>query len=145
MRFENPGDDEIRSLLAEPRTYAVVGCSPDPARDSHEIARLLQSRGHRVVPVPPGGGEILGERAWPDLRSVPVAVDVVDVFRRPEHVPAAVEDAIAIGARALWLQLGVVHEAAALRARDAGLVVVMDRCPAIELRRLFGGARAGGA
>ena len=144
MRFENPGDDEIRSLLAEPRTYAVVGCSPDPARDSHEIARLLQSCGHRVVPVRPGGGEILGERAWPDLRSVPVAVDVVDVFRRPEHVPAVVEDAIAIGARALWLQLGVVHEAAALRARDAGLVVVMDRCPAIELRRLFDGARAGG-
>jgi predicted CoA-binding protein len=144
VRFENPGDDEIRSLLAEPRTYAVVGCSPDPARDSHEIARLLRSRGHRVVPVRPGGGEILGERAWPDLRSVPVAVDVVDVFRRPEHVPAVVEDAIAIGARALWLQLGVVHEAAALRARDAGLVVVMDRCPAIELRRLFDGARAGG-
>jgi len=145
VRFENPGDDEIRSLLAERRTYAVVGCSPDPSRDSHEIARLLQSRGHRVVPVRPGGGEILGERAWPDLLSVPVPVDVVDVFRRPEHVPAIVEDAIAIGARALWLQLGVVHEEAALRARDAGLVVVMDRCPAIELRRLFGGARGGGA
>ncbi|MFM7141305.1 MAG: CoA-binding protein, partial [Alphaproteobacteria bacterium] len=81
--------------------------------------------------------EILGQRTFPDLRSVPVPIDVVDVFRRPEHVPAIVEDAIAVGARALWLQLGVVHEEAALRARDAGLLVVMDRCPAIELRRLF--------
>lgn len=137
MRFANPGDEEIRSLLAEPRTFAVVGCSPDPGRDSHEIADLLLRRGHHVVPVRPGTDEILGQRTFPDLRSVPVPIDVVDVFRRPEHVPAIVEDAIAVGARALWLQLGVVHEEAALRARDAGLLVVMDRCPAIELRRLF--------
>ena len=137
MRFENPGDDEIRTLLAEPRTFAVVGCSPDPGRDSHEIARLLLSRGHRVVPVRPDGEEILGQRVFPDLRSVPGAIDVVDVFRRPEHVPAIVEEAIEVRARALWMQLGVVHEQAALRAREAGLLVVMDRCPAIEFRRLF--------
>lgn len=142
MRFENPGDDEIRSLLAEPRTYAVVGCSPDPGRDSHDVARLLLERGHRIVPVRPGADEILGQRVFPDLRSVPVPIDVVDVFRRPEHVPGIVDDAIAVGARALWLQLGVVHEEAALRARAAGLLVVMDRCPAIELRRLLRGAPA---
>ena len=137
MAFENPGDTVIRDLLSEPRTFAVVGCSPDPGRDSHEIARLLLERGPRVVPVRPGGGEILGQRCWPDLRSIPGPVDVVDVFRRPEHVAAIALDSIAIGARVLWLQLGVVDAQAAVRARDAGLIVVMDRCPAIEYRRLF--------
>ena len=137
MAFENPGDTVIRDLLSDPRTFAVVGCSPDPGRDSHEIARLLLERGHRVVPVRPGGGEILGQRCWPDLRSIPGPVDVVDVFRRPEHVAAIALDSIAIGARVLWLQLGVVDAQAAVRARDAGLIVVMDRCPAIEYRRLF--------
>lgn len=136
-RFENPSDDAVRDILGSPRTIAVVGCSSNPLRDSHDIARLLQSRGHRVIPVNPAETEILGERCWPSLRDVPEPVDVVDVFRRPEFVADVARDAVAIGARVLWLQLGVIDERAALEAQRAGLTVVMDRCPKIEYRRLF--------
>ena len=141
--FTNPADDEIRAILSSPRTVAVVGCSPDPARDSHRIARLWQERGHRLIPVNPAAATVLGEPCRPSLRAIGERVDVVDVFRRPEHVPAIVDDAIVIGARVLWLQLGVVHVEAALRARQAGLTVVMDRCPAIEYPRLFAAGRHG--
>ena len=118
--------------------WAVVGCSPDPGRDSHRIARLLHARGHRVIPINPNADEILGEPCYPTLGDVPDAgaVDVVDVFRRSEAAGAHVDEAIDIGARAVWLQLGVIDHAAAERARAAGLDVVMDRCPAIEVRRL---------
>jgi len=136
-RFENPSDDAIRAILATPRTVAVVGCSADPSRDSHRIARLLRDRGHRVIPVNPTETEVLGVRCWPSLRDVPEPVEMVDVFRRPEFVAGVVDDALAVAARILWLQLGVIDEAAAVRARDAGMTVVMDRCPAIEYRRLF--------
>jgi len=129
-------DDDIRALLTETATWAVVGCSPDARRDSHRIAALLQRRGFRVIPVNPAAGEILGERAYPTLADVPEPVDVVDVFRRSDQAGAHVDEAIAIGARGVWLQLGVVDQAAAERARAAGLRVVMDRCPAIELPRL---------
>lgn len=135
--FENPSDAAIRSLLGQRMTIAVVGCSPDPSRDSHRIARLLQCRGHRVIPVNPASTEILGERCYAALPEIPERIDMVDVFRRAESVPGIVGDAIGIGARVLWLQLGVVDAAAAERARAAGLTVVMDRCPAIEYRRLF--------
>ena len=118
------------------RTWAVVGLSPDPRRDSHRIAAMLQARGHRIVPVNPRIDEVLGERAFPSLHDVDEPVDVVDVFRRAELAGAHVDEAIAIGARVVWMQLGVVDEAAAARARAAGLAVVMDRCPAIELGRL---------
>ena len=137
--FENPSDDEIRDILARARSVAVVGCSADPARDSHRVARLLQSLGHRVIPVNPSAREILGERCYGALRAVAGPVDMVDVFRRSDAVREIAEDAIAIGAKTLWLQLGVVDEAAAAHARAAGLTVVMDRCPAIEYRRLFPG------
>jgi predicted CoA-binding protein len=136
-RFENPPDAVIREILAAPRTIAVVGCSANPARDSHDIARLLQQRGHRVIPVNPAESMVLGERCWPALRDVPEPVEVVDVFRRPEFVAEVARDAVAIGARVLWLQLGVIDVRAALEARHAGLTVVMDRCPRIEYRRLF--------
>ena len=126
-------DDDIRWALEETSTWAVVGCSPDPARDSHRIASLLQRRGFRVIPVNPGVAEVLGERCFASLEDVPEPVDVVDVFRRSSAAGAHVDEAIAIGARAVWLQLGVIDEAAAARAREAGLRVVMDRCPAIEL------------
>jgi uncharacterized protein len=129
-------DDDIREILGAPRTWAVVGCSPRPSRDSHRIAALLQRRGHRVIPVNPLADEVLGERAYPSLAQVPERVDVVDVFRRSELAGAHVDEAIAIGAQAVWLQLGVIDEAAADRARAAGLRVVMDRCPAIEIPRL---------
>ena len=126
-------DDDIRWALEETSTWAVVGCSPDPSRDSHRIASLLQRRGLRVIPVNPAVPELLGERCYASLEEVPEPVDVVDVFRRSSLAGAHVDEAIAVGARAVWLQLGVIDEAAAARAREAGLRVVMDRCPAIEL------------
>lgn len=126
----------IRRLLTETRTWAVIGCSPDPHRDSHRIARLLQRHGLRVIPVNPAAGEILGERCYPRLSAIREPVDVVDIFRRAELAGAHVDEAIAIGAGAVWMQLGVIDAAAAQRARAAGLAVVMDRCPAIELPRL---------
>ena len=128
----------IRDVLTQTRTWAVVGCSPDPQRASHRVARMLQSRGYRVIPVNPAVDELLGERCYPSVTSIPApeAVEVVDVFRRSDQAGAHVDEAIAIGARAVWLQLGVVDEAAAQRALDAGLEVVMDHCPSIELPRL---------
>ena len=131
-------EPDIRYALEETKTWAVVGCSPDPGRDSHRIAALLQRRGFRVIPVNPNAAEILGERCYASVREIDERVDVVDVFRRSAEAGAHVDEAIEIGAAAVWLQLGVIDEAAASRARDAGLRVVMDRCPAIELPRLSG-------
>jgi predicted CoA-binding protein len=136
MSFGNPSDDRIREILTRATTVAVVGCSPDPSRDSHKVARALQTMGHRVIPVNPQAREILGLRCYGSLRQIDEPVGMVDVFRRSELVPPIVEDAIAIGAGVVWLQLGVIHEEAATRARAAGLTVVMDRCPAVEYRRL---------
>ena len=135
--FENPSDTKIREILATPRTIAVVGCSPDPDRDSHRIAALLKAKGHRVIPVNPSCQEILGERCFASLRAIPEPVEMVDVFRRPEFVDQIADDAVAVGAKILWLQLEVINEPAARKAHAAGLTVVMDRCPAIEYRRLF--------
>ena len=130
--------ETIRQVLTTTRTWAVVGCSPDPARDSHRIARLLQQHGFRVIPVNPKAEEILGERCYASVTEIPAeeGVEVVDVFRRSEKAGVHVDEAIAIGAAAVWLQLGVIDEAAAQRALERGLLVVMDRCPAIELPRL---------
>ena len=129
------GEADVRKVLDRP-TWAVVGCSPDPSRDSNRIARMLRSSGYRVIPVNPHAGEVLGERSYPSVRDIPERVDVVDVFRRADQAGAHVDEAIDIGAKAVWLQLGVVDEDAAVRAREAGLDVVMDRCPAIEMPRL---------
>jgi hypothetical protein len=129
-------DETIRHVLTAYRTWAIVGCSPDPWRDSHSIAALLKQRGYTVVPVNPAAGQILGERCYPSLRDVPVAVDVVDIFRRSDQAGAHVDEAIEIGAKAVWMQLGVIDPGAAARARDAGLDVVMDRCPRLELPKL---------
>jgi predicted CoA-binding protein len=142
MEFTNPTDAEIRAILSHPATVAVLGCSDNPARDSLRIAMLLKHKGFRVIPVNPRLGsdalmDALGERCYPDLASIPGAVEIVDVFRRPEYLPEIAEAAIAKGARVLWCQLGVVNLQAAERARSAGLTVVMDRCPAIEYGRLF--------
>jgi predicted CoA-binding protein len=129
--FENPSREEIEALLRRARTVAIVGLSETPGRPSHNVARALQKFGYRIVPVNPGAGEILGEKAWPDLASAVAGagpVDVVDVFRRPEHVPGIVDEAIRLGVPALWLQDGVIDEAAAARARDAGIFTVMNRC-----------------
>jgi predicted CoA-binding protein len=134
--FQNPDDAVIREILTNPRTIAVVGCSPKEHRDSNAIARLLMRRGHRVIPVNLGHREILGVPCYPDLRSIPEKVDMVDVFRRSEYVAGVAEEAIAIGAKILWTQLGIEDEQAAAKAQQAGLIVIMDRCPAIEYRRL---------
>ncbi len=130
--------ETIRTLLTETHTWAVIGCSPDPRRDSHRVARLLQDRGFRVIPVNPNADEVLGEPCYPSLGDIPARerVDVVDIFRRTDRAGAHVDEAIAAGARAVWMQLGVIDETAAQRALEAGLLVVMNRCPAIELPRL---------
>lgn len=127
--------DLIDRLLSTPGHWAVVGCSPRPARDSYRIARLLQDEGHRVTPVNPhADGSILDEPVVAALDEIDDPIDVVDVFRRPSAAGAAVDAAIVAGADAVWLQLGVIDHDAAARAEAAGLGVVMDRCPAIELR-----------
>jgi predicted CoA-binding protein len=131
-----PPVDDVRAILTGMRTWAVVGCSPDPGRDSHRIAAMLERRGYRVIPVNPMATEILGERCYPTLAAVPEPIEVVDIFRRPAVAGTHVDEAIETGARAVWMQLGVVDEQAAERGRVAGLRVVMDRCPAIELPRL---------
>ena len=137
---------ELRRILATCRTLAVVGLSPQWHRPSFFAAKYMLAHGYRVIPVNPTATEILGERCYPSvtaaaeaLRSEGVKIDMVDCFRRSEDIPPIADEAIAIGARCLWMQLGVIHEAAAAKARGAGLEVVMDRCVKIEHARLFGG------
>jgi hypothetical protein len=126
----------IERALTDYRTWAVVGLSENPARASYRVAAFLQARGYRIIPVNPTAARILGETAYPDLASIPEPVEVVDIFRRSSRAGVHVDEAIAIGARAVWLQLDVIDEEAAARALDAGLDVIMDRCPAIELPRM---------
>jgi predicted CoA-binding protein len=137
MAFQNPPDATIKEVLSTPQTVAVIGCSPNPDRDSHRIAKLLKARGHRIIPVNPEHREILGEACYASLRDIPEPVDMVDIFRRSEHVAPIIDEAIETGAKIVWMQLGVIDEQAATKAQGAGLTVIMDRCPAIEYRRLF--------
>jgi uncharacterized protein len=131
--------DALRRILATRRTVAVVGLSADWFRPSFFAAKYLQHHGYRIVPVNPKYPEILGERAYASLRDIPFPVDVVDVFRRADDVPPIARDAVAIGAKVLWQQLGVANAEADRLARDAGMDSVMDRCMKIEHARLFGG------
>jgi len=128
MSFSNPEPAQIRQLLHKVHIIAVVGLSPNPARPSFGVARGLQGFGYRIIPVRPLVKEILGEKAYASLESLPEKPDIVDVFRAPEHVPAIVDSCIKLGIGNLWLQKGVIHEAAAIRAREAGITVVMNRC-----------------
>lgn len=123
-------------ILRKYRTIAVVGLSSNPARPSHGVAAYLKAHGYRIIPVNPRESEVLGERAYPDLRSVPEPIEVVDVFRRSEDVPPIVEEAIEVGAKAVWMQTGIVNAEAARRAWEAGLEVVMDRCMRTAHRRM---------
>lgn len=125
-------------ILRKYRTVAVVGLSSRPERPSYRVACYLKEQGYRIIPVNPREKEVLGEKAYPDLCSIPEPVEVVDIFRRPRDVPRVVAEAIYIGAKAVWMQSGIVHEAAARRARAAGLKVVMDRCMMVEHRKLLG-------
>ena len=129
----------LRRILKENRTIAVVGLSAKWHRPSFFAAKYLQDHGYRIIPVNPNYDEVLGEKSYPDLRSVPEPVDVVDLFQRAERVAPYVDDAIAVGARVVWMQIGVINEQAAARAREAGLDVVMNRCMKIEHARLYGG------
>jgi len=128
MAHSNPSDEELRQILSNASTIAVVGASSKPDRSSHGIMQRLQYVGYRVVPVNPHETEVLGERAYPSLKDVPIKIDIVDVFRRPEFTPAIADDAVAVGAQVLWLQSGIENEDAARRAKAGGLKVVMDAC-----------------
>lgn len=127
----------IESLLHK-KVWAVVGCSPNRSRASHSVAAFLLDEGYEVIPVNPSVDEVLGRRCYPDLASIPAdaGVEVVDIFRRAEHAGGVVDEAIQMGAAGVWMQLGVIDHEAAHRAESAGLGVVMDRCPVIELPRL---------
>ena len=124
----NPTPDQIRKLLREVKTIAVVGLSPRPDRPSYRVSRAMQGFGYRIVPVRPAVAEILGEKAWANLSAIPFAVDMVDVFRAGDQIDPVVDECIALGVKRLWLQDGVINEAAAARAQAAGITVVMDRC-----------------
>jgi predicted CoA-binding protein len=126
--FKNPGTEERCALLRRVKTIAVVGLSPNPARPSHGVARALQERGYSIVPVHPSADEVLGQKAYRRLSDIPVPIDLVDVFRRAEGVTPVVEECIELGLKAIWIQEGIVNEPAACRAREAGMMVIMDRC-----------------
>jgi uncharacterized protein len=130
-----PDQEAIRDLLQKARVIAVVGLSGNRRRPSHGVSEYMQRVGYRIIPVNPNESEVLGEHSYATLAEVPEPIDIVDVFRRSEFVPEIVDEAIRIGAKAVWLQEGVVHEDAAAKARAAGLVVVMDRCILKEHRR----------
>lgn len=127
-----------KEILESCKTIAVVGLSPNESRPSNHVAAYLQFQGYKIIPVNPAAKSILGETCYPDLLSIPVEVDVVDIFRRSEEVPQIVEDAIKIKARAIWMQEGIINKEAALKAEKAGLKVVMDKCMYKEHARLFG-------
>ena len=138
MQHDSYSDDYLREILKGTRTIAVVGASPRPYRPSHRVMHYLQRQGYRAIPVNPfaAGDTILGERCHVALAEISERVDLVDIFRRSEFAGAAVDQAIVIGAKAVWMQLGVIDKAAAERAEAHGIKVVMDRCPAIEIPRL---------
>jgi len=137
VNFANPGDDAVRALLKTVRTIAVVGLSPQPARPSYRVAQAMQRYGYRIVPVRPLVDEVLGEKAYAKLADIPFEVDLVDVFRAAEHVPAIVEQCLALHLPAIWVQEGIVHEAAAREAQAGGMTVVMDRCILKDYVRLM--------
>jgi len=135
--MKNPPNPELKKLLQTAKTIAVVGASDKPARDSYHIMKFLIDHGYNVLPVNPAYNEILGKRCYPDLRQIEEQVDIVDIFRRSEEVLPVVQDAIIIGAPAVWMQLGVVNEEAATVAQRAGLTVIMNRCIKIEYNALI--------
>jgi predicted CoA-binding protein len=134
--YQNPSDEQIKEILQKYKKVAVVGLSSDSSRPSHGVARYLQQRGFKIIPVNPTEKEILGEKAYPDLSSIPEQVEIVDIFRRPEHVSPIVDEVIKIGAKVVWMQEGVINHPAAIKASQNGIRVVMDRCMLKECRSL---------
>jgi predicted CoA-binding protein len=137
-QYQNPPDEQIKEILQKYKKVAVVGLSSEPSRPSHGVARYLQRRGFKIIPVNPTETDILGEKAYPDLSSIPEQVEIVDIFRRPEHVPPIVDEAIKIGAKVVWMQEGVINHPAAIKASQNGIIVVMDRCMLKEYSSLSG-------
>ena len=131
-------DQMMKNILLSAKTIASVGLSSNPGKESYGIVQYLKSQGYRIIPVNPTADEILGEKSYPDLESVPEPIDVVQVFRKPEDVPPVVDSAIKVGAKVVWMQEGIVNEEAAQKAREAGLQVVMDACMRATHRRLIG-------
>jgi hypothetical protein len=137
VTFANPDDDVLRALLKSVKTIAVVGLSPQPARPSYRVAQAMQRYGYRIVPVRPLVDTVLGEKAYASLADIPFAVDLVDVFRAAEHVPAIVDQCLALHLPAIWIQEGIVVDAAAHAAQAGGMTVVMDRCILKDYVRLM--------
>ena len=135
---DNPSPDEIKNILERSKRTAIVGLSPKEERDSNRVAKYLMEKGYEIVPVNPGQKEILGKECFKTLTDIPFKVDLVDLFLNPERVPPVVDQAIEIGAPVLWMQIGVIHNEAAQKAKEAGLTVVMDRCTMREHKKLFG-------
>lgn len=133
----NPPDADIKKVLENSKIIAVVGLSPKPERASNDVARYLKGHGYKIIPVNPGHDEILGEKCYASLSDIPEKVDVVDIFRRPEHIPPIVDEALKIGAKVIWLQLGIRNDEAAQKALDAGKTVIQDKCMLQEHRRLM--------
>lgn len=136
MNFTNPDDASLRALLERTQTIAVIGLSPQPARPSYRVAQAMQRYGFRIVPVRPLVDSVLGEKAYASLAEIPFKVDLVDVFRAAEHLPAIVEQCLALHLPSIWIQEGIVHKAAAHQAQTGGMTVVMDRCLLKEYVRL---------
>jgi predicted CoA-binding protein len=132
MPHENPSDETLRTLLTEAKTIAMVGASSNPERPSHGIMKKMLAAGYRVIPVNPRETEVLGQKAFASLRDIPEKVDIVDVFRRAEDTPPIADEAVAIGAKALWLQSGISNDETARRAHAGGLLMVMDACIGVE-------------
>ena len=135
--YTAPSDTQIKSLFAESTTIAVVGMSPKSERPSNSVAEYLMAQGYRVIPVNPGHGEILGLTCYPNLDAIPESIDIIDIFRKSSEVGPVVDQAVEIGVRAVWMQLGIINEQAAGRALSAGLVTIMDRCLKVEHSRLI--------
>jgi len=136
QQYTNPSDEQIKRILQKYKKVAVVGLSPDPSKPSNGVSRYLQGRGFKIIPVNPKETEILGEKAYPDLSSIPEKVEIVDIFRRPEYVPPIVDEAIKIGAKVVWMQEGIINHPAAIKASQNGIMVVMDRCMFKDCRAL---------
>lgn len=134
--FRNPNQHERRTLLKRVRNIAVVGLSPNPARPSHSVARSMQAFGFNIIPVHPTAKEVLGAKAYRRLADVPSPIDLVNVFRRAEHIDEVVDECLALRLKALWIQEGIVNEPAAVRARQGGMTVIMDRCIYLDYRAM---------
>ncbi|MBO9598887.1 MAG: CoA-binding protein [Cohnella sp.] len=132
MAFENPSREQIKQILQDANNIAVVGLSDDPSKTSHMVSEAMQLKGYRIIPVNPNATTILGEKCYASLAEVPDPIDIVNVFRRPEHTPQVAKDAVAAGAKVLWLQLGIANDETAAIAEEGGLTVIMDRCIKVE-------------